>query len=63
MSKPQELLTVHEVVAKLGVTAARVRVLAQSRGLGRLLAGRWLFTERDVEKMRLRVPGRPSRRS
>ena len=49
----------------LGVTPARVRALAQSRGLGRKPTGgvAWLFTTADIEDMRhKRQGGRPMKR-
>ena len=54
------LYTTKQVAKILGVDDSRVRVLAQSRGVGiKLGSGAWVFTEQDIENMKDRKPGRP----
>ncbi len=61
MTEP--LYSTSAVAAILEISPARVRVLAQDRGVGRKPAGGpnapWLFTASDIEAMRERRPGRP----
>lgn len=62
MSSP--LYSTAAVAHILGLHPERVRRLAQSRGLGRRAigsTGAWLFTEADIDAMRIRKPGRPRR--
>lgn len=57
--------TSQNVAAELGISAARVRALAQSRGVGQRpqppLRSAWLFTAADIDAMRDRPAGRPSK--
>jgi len=56
-----DLYGVEQVAEELGITPARVRALATSRGVGAHL-GRgetWVFRRADIEAMRDRKPGRP----
>jgi hypothetical protein len=53
------LYTAQDAAAILGVSPRRVRALARSRRLGSMLGPLWVFSERDLEGMRIRVPGRP----
>ncbi|MDP3909110.1 MAG: helix-turn-helix domain-containing protein [Gemmatimonadales bacterium] len=53
------LLTTADVARELGISPARVRVLARSRSVGRMVGTQWLFTAADVDALRVRKPGRP----
>lgn len=62
MSSP--LYSTAAVARILGLHPDRVRRLAQSRGVGQRAigsspAGPWLFSEADIDAMRIRTPGRP----
>lgn len=46
------LLTAEDVAAVLGVTSRMVRQRAMTRGVGQKVAGAWLFTPADVERLR-----------
>ncbi len=54
-------LTAQEVADELGVSRRRVHSLAGSRGLGRIVGGQRMFAPSEVDAMRERTPGRPSR--
>lgn len=55
-----KLLTTSEVADRLGVSPRRIRALAKSRKLGQQISrGTWLFTEADIEKLSIRIGGRP----
>jgi hypothetical protein len=53
------LYTAEDAARILGISPRRIRALAQSRRLGQRLGPLWVFSERDLEGMRVRVPGRP----
>jgi hypothetical protein len=53
------LLTAGQVATRLGISARRVRRLAETRALGQRFGRAWLFTEADVAAMGGRKPGRP----
>jgi hypothetical protein len=54
------LLTTQQVSERLGISPGRVRQLADLRGLGWKPNARVrLFSEDDVEAMRVRIVGRP----
>lgn len=60
----ERLYTAQEAADALGITARRVRALAEHRGLGTRLGQRMLvLTAPEVEAMRERRPGRPKRLS
>lgn len=48
-----------EVAAELGITPIRVRQLATARGLGQRYGKNLLFSQPDIDAMRIRTPGRP----
>jgi hypothetical protein len=54
------LYTSDEAAAELGITRRRVLQLAESRNVGRKLGRDWVFTNSDIDAMRVRVPGRPA---
>jgi hypothetical protein len=53
------VFNVSQVAAQLGICNSRVRQLAHSRHLGITLGRIWMFTEADIEAMRIRKPGNP----
>jgi hypothetical protein len=53
------LVDTAQAAATLGISARRVRALARSRHLGWQTARDWVFTQEDVDAMRVRMPGRP----
>ena len=54
------LYTAAQVAAELGITGRRVRQLAKARGLGQKIGPRALvFTEAEVDSLRVRKTGRP----
>ncbi|HWV22571.1 MAG TPA: type II toxin-antitoxin system HicB family antitoxin [Thermomicrobiales bacterium] len=57
----QEILTTSQVASILGVTARRVRQLADSRQVGQKTTNGLLFHRSDLEHLRVRRPGRPAR--
>lgn len=57
------LQTATQVATQLGISARRVRALAISRRLGERIGPLWVFSERDIENMRVRVNGRPPKTS
>ena len=46
---------------ELGISPVRVRQLAVSRQVGRKLGRDWVFTAGEIDHMRVRRPGRPTR--
>ena len=46
---------------ELGITPGRIRQLAVSRQVGHKLGRDWLFTAGEIDHMRVRRPGRPTR--
>lgn len=54
-------MTAEEVAQQLGITRARVHQLARSRGLGEVRGNIRLFNQKEVDALRERKPGRPSR--
>jgi hypothetical protein len=54
-----DLLTTEQVAAELGLTAPRIRALAQSRNVGWKIGRDYLFRPEDVAALRVRIPGRP----
>lgn len=59
-----ELRTTEQICAELGITRARVQQLARARYLGWKITDRVrVFTAADVDAMRVRTPGRPSKPS
>lgn len=59
-----DLYSVEQVANELGITGARVRALAASRGVGAHLGKgeTWVFRRADIEAMRKRKMGRPPKR-
>lgn len=56
------LMTTADVAAELGISERRVRALATARNVGwRVGRGVWVFRPADIEMLRIRRPGRPSR--
>jgi excisionase family DNA binding protein len=56
------LITTKEAAARLGVIPARVRALIAAKRLPAQKVGRdWLIKEKDLELVRDRKPGRPSK--
>lgn len=54
------LHTARDVAELLGISVRRVYQLAETRRLGRRLGPRaWVFTDADVDNMRVRKTGRP----
>lgn len=52
--------TTTETAALLGIDESRVKRMAAARGLGRKFGERvWMFSDADVEAMRVRKRGRP----
>ncbi|WP_347243939.1 helix-turn-helix domain-containing protein [Thermogutta sp.] len=63
MTEPIELYTAPMAAKRLRISLSRVYQLARRRGLGRRLGRYWIFTESEVEAMRIRGrPGRPRKR-
>ena len=54
-------MTSEEVAKQLGISKPRVHQLARSRGLGEMRGNVRMFSAKDVEALRDRKPGRPSR--
>lgn len=54
-------ITAAEAAQRLGVTVRRISALALSRKVGTMFGRYRLFSERDIEAMRERRPGRPER--
>lgn len=54
-------MTTAEVAAELGVSVARVHQLARSRHVGTRRGNVLMFSEKEVDAMRDRRPGRPPR--
>lgn len=52
-------LTTTQVAARLNLSPSRVRRLAVARNVGTKHGRDWLYTEADVEALRVRVLGRP----
>lgn len=58
------LMTTADVAAELGISERRVRALAAARNVGwQPGQGVWVFRPADIEMLRIRRPGRPSRAS
>ena len=55
------IYTTTEAARALGITPRRVRALAISRRIGERKAAGWLFTEADLDTLRVRVPGHPKK--
>jgi len=56
------LMTTADVAAELGISERRVRALAAARNVGwKVGRGAWVFRPADIEMLRIRRPGRPSR--
>jgi hypothetical protein len=53
------VFNVSQVAVQLGICGSRVRQLAHSRHLGTTLGRIWIFTQADVEAMKVRIPGNP----
>ena len=56
---PTAVLSSVDVAVELGITPRRVAALARSRGVGKRLGVRYVFSPADVEALRVRQPGRP----
>lgn len=54
-----EIFNCTQVAIELGVHPSRVRALAKSRNIGNHLGHIWIFTQADIEEMRIRKPGKP----
>jgi len=52
-------LSTSDVAEILGVSARRVRALAESRKVGRIVGNSLMFFPDEVEAMKVRLPGRP----
>lgn len=57
--EPELLLGVADVARILEISPRRVQALARHRGLGRKIGTSLAFTSADIDKMRVRRPGRP----
>jgi predicted RNase H-like HicB family nuclease len=55
------LIGVPDMAKLLGVSPRRVQALAKERGVGRRFGNYLVFAESDIERLRPRSPGRPSR--
>jgi len=55
-------LTTRDVAEELDVSVARVHQLARSRQVGQRRGRSLVYSRKDVEKMRVRKPGRPVKR-
>ncbi len=55
------LYTAREAAGRLDIASSRVRQLAPVLGVGRKVGSYWIFTDADIEQMRLRntQQGRP----
>lgn len=56
-----QIFTAELAAAELGITPGRIRQLAVSRQVGHKLGRDWLFTAGEIDHMRVRRPGRPTR--
>ena len=62
-SRTPRLYTAAAVAAELGISQRRVYQIAEERGLGqRLGANAMVFTEAELDNMRVRRTGRPPKR-
>lgn len=52
-------MTTEEVARELGVSVARVHQLARARHVGQRRGHGLMFSQRDIDRMRVRRPGRP----
>jgi hypothetical protein len=48
-----------QIATELGLSVGRVQALAKSRKLGRMIGRDILFSQADLENMRVRINGRP----
>ena len=48
-----------QIATELGLSVGRVQALARSRKLGRMIGRDILFSQADLENMRVRINGRP----
>lgn len=56
------LMTVKDAASELGISTGRVRVMITSGRLSAEKVGtQWLIKPKDLEKVRNRKPGRPSK--
>lgn len=55
-------LTTRDVARELDVTVARVHQLARSRHVGERRGNALMYSRKDVERMKDRKPGRPSKK-
>ncbi len=55
-------ITSEEAARELGVSRPRVHQLARIRGVGEMRGNVRMFSAKDIEALRERKPGRPSRR-
>jgi hypothetical protein len=53
------LFSTAQVAVALGVTPARVSVLARRRGVGQMIGSQRIFTQADLESLRPGKTGRP----
>lgn len=53
-------MTTEEVAHELDVSVARVHQLARTRHVGQRRGSGLMFSKRDLDKMRIRRPGRPA---
>jgi excisionase family DNA binding protein len=57
-----KMLTANDASKILGIHASRVRVLIREGRLPAQKIGRdWIIMEKDLEKVRVRIPGRPKK--
>lgn len=53
-------ITAAELAEMLNVTPRRISALANSRGIGKKIAGSWFFRQSDIERMRPGEVGNPN---
>ncbi|MDD4950941.1 MAG: helix-turn-helix domain-containing protein [Desulfovibrionaceae bacterium] len=58
-----KLLSTAEFAARIGVTAGRVRrLILDGRLLAKKIGRDWVISEKEIERIRGRKPGRPRRK-
>lgn len=55
----EKVYTTQEVADLLNLSTRRVNAISNSRGLGRLLGRVKMFTEKEIDNMKIRTTGRP----
>lgn len=58
-----KIITTIEAAGRLGISTGRVCQLARARGLGRKIGNAWIFTERELVKLKPGPVGRPPSKS